>query len=119
MLNRIGAALGFVMLFAGSAYSQSLPEPSPEQPISGNVDFICYMETSDGQILDLTKVCDTGRIRTPSAPAATPPRPNTSPTATSPATNLGGLVSGQSGSALCFGVDAQGRACPFSPVTQE
>jgi hypothetical protein len=117
MLKGLGAALGFTLLFSGSAYSQSLPEPATE-----TVDFVCYIETANGQVVDLTKVCDTGRIRIPSAPAATaaPVAPGRASSALSPETNLGGLnIGGQNGSPLCFGVDAQGRACPYTPVTQE
>jgi hypothetical protein len=123
MLKRLGTALCFSMLVAGTAHGQEFPQ---DQPPSETVDFICYMQTADGQVVDLSKVCDTGRIRTPSAPSApaavAPPAPATGQAATvlSPETNLGGLnIGGQNGSPLCFGVDAQGRACPSSQVTQE
>jgi hypothetical protein len=120
MLKSLGASLGLAFLFSGVAHGQSLPEPAAE-----TVDYVCYIETSNGQVVDLTKVCDTGRIRTPSAPAVpAAPAPSASPgraaSVLSPETNLGGLnIGGQNGSPLCFGVDAQGRACPYSPVTQE
>jgi hypothetical protein len=121
MLKRLGTALCFSMLVAGTAQGQEFPS---DQPLSEPVDFICYMQTADGQIVDLSKVCDTGRIRTPSAPsapaAATPAPAGRAATVLSPETNLGGLnIGGQNGSPLCFGVDAQGRACPSSQVTQE
>jgi hypothetical protein len=120
-LKSLGTALCVSMLFAGAASSQSLPQESA-QPFPEPVDFVCYMESSNGQIIDLTKVCGTSRIVAPSAPAAaTPPAtPRRASSALSPETNLGGLnVGGQNGSPLCFGVDAQGRACPFSPVTTQ
>jgi hypothetical protein len=121
MLKHLGTALCFSMLVAGTAHGQEFPQ---DQPPSENVDFICYMETSDGQVVDLSKVCGAGRIRTPSAPSApasaTPASPGRAATVLSPETNLGGLnIGGQNGSPLCFGVDAQGRACPSSQVTQE
>jgi hypothetical protein len=122
MLKRLGTAFCISVLFAGTANSQSLPEEDAQSP-SEPVDFVCYMETSSGQIINLTKVCGASRVSTPSAPAAaaTPPvPPGRASSVLSPETNLGGLnIGGQNGSPLCFGVDAQGRACPYSPVTTQ
>ncbi len=121
MLKRLGTALCVSVLFAGAANSQSLPREA--QPSSEPTDFVCYMQTSSGQIINLTRVCGASRVVTPSAPATAPaPIPSRGRAASvlSPETNLGGLnVGGQNGSPLCFGVDAQGRACPFTPVTTQ
>jgi hypothetical protein len=121
MLKHLGTALSVSVLFAGAASSQSLSQ-EPAQSSSEPVDFVCYMETSSGQIINLTKVCGASRVVAPRAPAttATPPAPPGRAPVLSPETNLGGLnVGGQNGSPLCFGVDAQGRACPYSPVTTQ
>jgi hypothetical protein len=127
MLKQLGAVLSIFMLFAGAANSQSLSQEAAPSS-SGQIDLVCYMETSSGQVINLTSVCGASRIITPSAPAASnAPAAATSPASRgraasvlSPETNLGGLnVGGQNGSPLCFGVDAQGRACPFSPVTTQ
>jgi hypothetical protein len=115
MLKSI-AAVFCITLFASAAHSQTQPESLPIEP----VDFVCYVEDSSGQLTDLTKLCGAGRISPPRAvaPAPAPATPTAAPTgrsaaALSPETNLGGLnVGGQDGSPLCFGFDAQGRACP-------
>jgi hypothetical protein len=119
MLKRLGFALCFAAAFTAPAYSQSVPTSYPIEP----VDLVCYIETAAGELTDLTDLCGAGRISepiTPEAPAADPvgapntlPAPARSNAALSPETNLGGLnVGGQDGSPLCFGLDAQGRACP-------
>lgn len=122
MMKRLGAVLCVSVLFAGAANSQSLPQGSA-QSLSEPVDLVCYMQTSSGQIVNLTSVCGASRVITPSAPATATTPPASSGRASSvlsPETNLGGLnVGGQNGSPLCFGVDAQGRACPFTPVTTQ
>jgi hypothetical protein len=115
MLKSI-ATVFCITLFANAAHGQ-VPESLPIEP----VDFVCYVEDSSGQLIDLTKLCGAGRISPPRA-VAPAPVPATTPTAAptgrsaavlSPETNLGGLnVGGQDGSPLCFGFDAQGRACP-------
>lgn len=122
MLKRLGSVVCVSVLFAGATSSRSLSQEAV-QFSSEPVDLVCYMETSTGQIINLTSVCGASRVVTPSAPAAavTPiaPRGRAS-SALSPETNLGGLdIGGQNGSPLCFGVDAQGRACPFLPVTTQ
>lgn len=123
MLKRLGTALCVSVLFAGAANSQSLSQTAPRSS-SEPVDLVCYMETSTGQIINLTSVCGASRVVAPSEPdapaAATPAPRGRAASVLSPETNLGGLnVGGQDGSPLCFGVDAQGRACPFSPVTTQ
>ncbi len=124
MLKRVGTALCVSVLFAGAANSQSLSQTTP-QSSSEPVDLVCYMQTSTGQVINLTSVCGASRVVAPSAPSApaaatTPPSRGRASSVLSPETNLGGLnVGGQDGSPLCFGVDAQGRACPFSPVTTQ
>lgn len=123
MLKRLGTALCISVLFAGAANSQSLSQAAP-QSSSEPVDLVCYMETSTGQVINLTSVCGASRVVAPSeldTPAAATPVPRSRAAAVlSPETNLGGLnVGGQNGSPLCFGVDAQGRACPFTPVTTQ
>jgi hypothetical protein len=119
VLKHLGTALSVSVLFAGAASSQSLSQEAA-QSSSEPVDFVCYMETSSGQIINLTKVCGASRVIAPSAPAAAPPPAPSRASVLSPETNLGGLnVGGQNGSPLCFGVDAQGRACPYSPVTTQ
>ncbi|NJR40649.1 MAG: hypothetical protein HC781_19735 [Leptolyngbyaceae cyanobacterium CSU_1_4] len=125
MLKYLGSVLCISMLVAGAASTpsraQEVTQFSPEP-----IDLVCYMETSSGQVINLTSVCGASRVTTPSAPAApsavgTPsPSQGRASSVLSPETNLGGLnVGGQDGSPLCFGVDAQGRACPFSPVTTQ
>lgn len=121
MLKRLGSVLCVSVLFTGATSSQSLSQEAV-QFSSEPVDLVCYMETSTGQIINLTNVCGASRVVTPSAPAATAPiaPQGRASSALSPETNLGGLnVGGQNGSPLCFGVDVQGRACPFTPVTTQ
>ena len=127
MLQRLGAVLCVSVLFTGTASSQSLSQESA-QSSSEPVDLVCYMETSTGQVINLTSVCGASRVVVPSVPSApsapaaatTPPSQGRASSVLSPETNLGGLnVGGQNGSPLCFGVDAQGRACPLSPVTTQ
>ncbi|MBW4516759.1 MAG: hypothetical protein KME11_16235 [Timaviella obliquedivisa GSE-PSE-MK23-08B] len=126
MLKCLGSVLCLSGLFAGSASSQSLSQEAAQYS-SEPIDLVCYMETASGQVINLTSVCGASRVITPSAPAAPsvpaaplPASRGRASSVLSPETNLGGLdVGGQDGSPLCFGVDAQGRACPFSPVTTQ
>jgi hypothetical protein len=114
MLKPLGTAFCITALLTSAASSQSVPESFPIEP----VDFVCYVEDASGQLTDLTKLCGAGRISAPSPPAAPAPTPVAAPSGRStanlsPETNLGGLdVGGQDGAPLCFGFDAQGRACP-------
>jgi hypothetical protein len=120
MLKPIGAFC-VITLLTSAAHSHSVPESLPIEP----VDFVCYVEDSSGQLTDLTKLCGAGRISAPRAVGAAPAAPTAAPTAPaaaptsrsavvlSPETNLGGLnIGGEDGAPLCFGFDAQGRACP-------
>jgi hypothetical protein len=67
-------------------------------------DFVCYMQTAEGNLLDLTSICGTRR-----------PVANMQPASIiniSPISNLGGLSSLQNPDGTpCFGLDAQGRPC--------
>lgn len=105
-----------IALFQGSmgwsvkhAFAQSIDQ-SGNQSIDqfadriSETDLVCYMQTAEGSLLDLTNICGTQQ-----------PVANTQPVSIiniSPVSNLGGLSSLQNPDGTpCFGLDAQGRPC--------
>jgi len=94
--------IGLIML------SGMLVSPAIAQADFNQSDLLCYMQTSDGRIIDLGSICGSRRADEPvTTPVAAPSK-------LSPYSNLGGLeINGRGvGAKPCFGLDDQGNRCP-------
>ncbi|GAB4461462.1 MAG: hypothetical protein OHK0037_10570 [Elainellaceae cyanobacterium] len=83
-----------LLVLSGAVAIAAIPQSTLSNPLDDR-DLSCYMETSSGQVLNLSQLCG-GATRPPSATDATPsaaPAPSSAP-ARPPSLNNGGFSGG-------------------------